>query len=101
MVHVSLQVSKYFTEIFKRLVPQGHAVLVMKRGDLDGEVGPSDDVFYIGRYFDLAGNYISFPVCRKLTQMMHKRETIFPSKAASFILILLVVNKVDVLWSTG
>jgi chromosome segregation ATPase len=28
------QVSKYFTEIFKKLVPQGHAVLVMKRGDL-------------------------------------------------------------------
>ena len=34
----SLQVSKYFTEIFKKLVPQGHAVLVMKRGDIDGEV---------------------------------------------------------------
>ena len=82
-------------------MPQGHAVLVMKRGDLDGEVGPSDDVSYIGRYFDLAGNYKSFPVCRKLTQMMHKRGTIFSSKAASFILILLVVNKVDVLWSTG
>ena len=25
--------SKYFTEIFKKLVPQGHAVLVMKRAD--------------------------------------------------------------------
>ena len=31
------QVSKYFTEIFKKLVPAGHAVLVMKRGDT-GEV---------------------------------------------------------------
>ena len=30
------QVSKYFTEIFKKLVPQGHAVLVMKRGDIEG-----------------------------------------------------------------
>ncbi|KAI0216956.1 Structural maintenance of chromosomes protein 3 [Lamellibrachia satsuma] len=37
------QVSKYFTEIFKRLVPQGHAVLVMKRGDLDGEGDDDDD----------------------------------------------------------
>ncbi|XP_029645024.1 structural maintenance of chromosomes protein 3 isoform X1 [Octopus sinensis] len=27
------QVSKYFTEIFKKLVPQGHAVLVMRKGD--------------------------------------------------------------------
>lgn len=31
------QVSKYFTEIFKSLVPQGHAVLVMKRGDTGEE----------------------------------------------------------------
>lgn len=31
------QVSKYFTEIFKKLVPAGHAVLVMKKGDA-GEV---------------------------------------------------------------
>lgn len=31
------QVSKYFTEIFKQLAPQGHAVLVMKRGDMEGE----------------------------------------------------------------
>ena len=30
------QVSKYFTEIFKKLAPQGHAVLVMKRGDVEG-----------------------------------------------------------------
>nr|KAG5687962.1 hypothetical protein BaRGS_023086 [Batillaria attramentaria] len=29
------QVSKYFSEIFKKLVPQGHAVLVMKKGEVD------------------------------------------------------------------
>ncbi|KAL3863460.1 hypothetical protein ACJMK2_005214 [Sinanodonta woodiana] len=29
------QVSKYFSEIFKKLAPQGHAVLVMKKGDQD------------------------------------------------------------------
>ena len=29
------QVSKYFTEIFKKLAPIGHAVLVMKRGDTE------------------------------------------------------------------
>ncbi|PVD29603.1 hypothetical protein C0Q70_08858 [Pomacea canaliculata] len=29
------QVSKYFSEIFKKLVPQGHAVLVMKKGEAD------------------------------------------------------------------
>ncbi|KAK7110449.1 structural maintenance of chromosomes protein 3-like [Littorina saxatilis] len=35
------QVSKYFSEIFKKLVPQGHAVLVMKKGEVDqqGEEG--------------------------------------------------------------
>lgn len=31
------QVSKYFTEIFKKLVPAGHAVLVMKKGDAGEE----------------------------------------------------------------
>ncbi|XP_013420555.1 structural maintenance of chromosomes protein 3 [Lingula anatina] len=31
------QVSKYFSEIFKKLAPQGHAVLVMKKGDQEGE----------------------------------------------------------------
>jgi structural maintenance of chromosome 3 (chondroitin sulfate proteoglycan 6) len=30
-----VQVSKYFSEIFKKLVPQGHAVLVMKKGEVD------------------------------------------------------------------
>jgi len=29
------QVSKYFSEIFKKLAPYGHAVLVMKKGDMD------------------------------------------------------------------
>lgn len=35
------QVSKYFSEIFKKLAPQGHAVLVMKKGDLDQNVSNS------------------------------------------------------------
>lgn len=35
------QVSKYFSEIFKKLVPDGHAVLVMKKGDQDQ--GGDDD----------------------------------------------------------
>ncbi|XP_077861415.1 structural maintenance of chromosomes protein 3 [Saccoglossus kowalevskii] len=29
------QVSKYFSEVFHRLVPGGHATLVMKKGDID------------------------------------------------------------------
>ncbi|XP_076467825.1 structural maintenance of chromosomes protein 3-like [Babylonia areolata] len=35
------QVSKFFSEIFKKLAPQGHAVLVMKKGEMDqqGEDG--------------------------------------------------------------
>ena len=33
-----VQVSKYFSEIFKKLAPQGHAVLVMKKGELDQQV---------------------------------------------------------------
>jgi structural maintenance of chromosome 3 (chondroitin sulfate proteoglycan 6) len=37
-----MQVSKYFTEIFKKLVPIGEAVLVIKRGDL-GEDDDADD----------------------------------------------------------
>lgn len=35
------QVSKYFSEIFKKLAPEGHAVLVMKKGDTDQ--GGDDD----------------------------------------------------------
>lgn len=32
------QVSKYFSEVFKKLVPQGHAMLVMKTdGDEEAE----------------------------------------------------------------
>ncbi|XP_050395923.1 structural maintenance of chromosomes protein 3 [Patella vulgata] len=42
------QVSKYFTEIFKKLVPQGHAVLVIKKGERDmddaDEGGSSQDI---------------------------------------------------------
>lgn len=36
------QVSKFFSEIFKKLVPDGHAVLVMKKGDTD-QGGDDDD----------------------------------------------------------
>ncbi|OWF38325.1 structural maintenance of chromosomes protein 3-like [Mizuhopecten yessoensis] len=36
------QVSKYFSEIFKKLAPQGHAVLVMKKGDHE-QNGEDDD----------------------------------------------------------
>lgn len=33
------QVSKYFSEVFKKLVPQGHAQLIMKvEGDEEAEV---------------------------------------------------------------
>ena len=42
------QVSKYFSEIFKNLAPQGHAVLVMKKGDMDqngeDEEGSSQEI---------------------------------------------------------
>ncbi|XP_064600089.1 structural maintenance of chromosomes protein 3-like [Liolophura sinensis] len=38
------QVSKYFTEIFKKLVPHGHAVLVMRKGDQDQGEGEEHDV---------------------------------------------------------
>jgi len=39
------QVSKYFTEIFKKLVPVGHAVLVMKKSDVaeDDDEGGSQE----------------------------------------------------------
>ncbi|ESO00959.1 hypothetical protein HELRODRAFT_157320 [Helobdella robusta] len=37
------QVSKYFTEIFKSLVPSGHAVLIMKRDDLGGNNEDDDE----------------------------------------------------------
>ena len=37
--------SKYFSEIFKKLAPEGHAVLVMKKGDQDqGVGGPVDQM---------------------------------------------------------
>ena len=36
--NVCFQVSKYFSEIFKKLAPQGHAVLVMKKGEVDQQV---------------------------------------------------------------
>ncbi|XP_014677451.1 PREDICTED: structural maintenance of chromosomes protein 3-like [Priapulus caudatus] len=37
------QVSKYFSEIFKKLAPQGHATLIMRKGDHDdAEEGESE-----------------------------------------------------------
>lgn len=38
------QVSKYFSEVFHKLVPSGHAQLVMRRND--DEAGSSQDVSY-------------------------------------------------------
>jgi Chromosome segregation ATPases len=38
------QVSKYFSEVFHKLVPSGHAQLVMRRND--DEAGGSQDVSY-------------------------------------------------------
>ncbi|CAG5133454.1 unnamed protein product [Candidula unifasciata] len=36
------QVSRYFSEIFKKLVPQGHGVLVMKKGEIEGDGAEAD-----------------------------------------------------------
>lgn len=42
------QVSKYFSEVFKKLAPQGHAQLVMKSDNEDeSEVGLQNLVFMI------------------------------------------------------
>jgi len=38
------QVSKYFSEVFHKLVPSGHAQLVMRKND--DEAGGSQDVSY-------------------------------------------------------
>jgi len=46
------KVSKYFSEVFKKLVPSGHAQLVMKTADGDegddGTAEPSDSDRFIG-----------------------------------------------------
>jgi len=46
------KVSKYFSEVFKKLVPSGHAQLVMKTADGDegddGTTEPSDSDRFIG-----------------------------------------------------
>ena len=43
---MSFQVSKYFTEIFKKLVPNGHAVLIMKKGEADQDVSKLYNVVF-------------------------------------------------------
>ena len=50
------QVSKYFSEVFHKLVPSGHAQLVMRRND--DEAGGSQDVsciclLYVNRVYDV------------------------------------------------
>lgn len=46
------KVSKYFSEVFKKLVPSGHAQLIMKTADGDegddGTAEPSDSDRFIG-----------------------------------------------------
>lgn len=52
ILHLSFKVSKYFSEVFKKLVPSGHAQLVMKTADGDegddGTAEPSDSDRFIG-----------------------------------------------------
>lgn len=49
---IIFQVSKYFSEVFKKLVPSGHAQLVMKTadGEDDGDTVPetADSDRFIG-----------------------------------------------------
>lgn len=49
---IFFKVSKYFSEVFKKLVPSGHAQLVMKTADGDegddGTAEPSDSDRFIG-----------------------------------------------------
>lgn len=55
------QVSKYFSEIFKKLAPQGHAQLVMKKGDTDqGEEEDSQDSVPLVEQFTGVGIKVSF-----------------------------------------
>lgn len=50
------QVSKYFSEVFKKLVPQGHATLVMKT-DTD------DSGSTVSNYFMFLKKFVNFYNC--------------------------------------
>ncbi|CAH1784036.1 unnamed protein product [Owenia fusiformis] len=54
------QVSKYFTEIFKKLAPQGHAVLVMKKGEVEDDDAGGQDRGHIVEQFTGVGIKVSF-----------------------------------------
>lgn len=85
------QVSKYFTEVFKKLVPQGHATLVMREdGDRededDKESEPSDNFTGVGIRVSFVG---------KNTEMKEMQQLSGGQKSLVALTLIFAIQKCD------
>jgi len=90
------QVSKYFTEIFKKLAPQGHAVLVMKRGEIEGdeeEDTPSKQERHIVEEFTGVGIKVSFTGNR--AEMRDMQQLSGGQKSLVALTLIFAIQKCD------
>ncbi|XP_070151375.1 structural maintenance of chromosomes protein 3 [Polyergus mexicanus] len=86
------QVSKYFSEVFKKLVPSGHAQLVMKTADGDegddGTAEPSDSDRFIG-----VGIRVSFTAHRG--EMREMNQLSGGQKSLVALALIFAIQKCD------
>ncbi|XP_046369014.1 structural maintenance of chromosomes protein 3-like [Haliotis rufescens] len=92
------QVSKYFTEIFKKLAPQGHAVLVMKKGDsetdgADDSQGQSQQDVPLVEQFTGVGIRVSFTGNR--AEMRDMQQLSGGQKSLVALTLIFAIQKCD------
>lgn len=90
------QVSKYFSEIFKKLVEKGHGVLVMKKGDAeqgDDEEGPQGAEVPLVEQFSGVGIKVSFTGNR--AEMRDMQQLSGGQKSLVALTLIFAIQKCD------
>ncbi|KAK3095501.1 hypothetical protein FSP39_015420 [Pinctada imbricata] len=87
------QVSKYFSEIFKNLVPQGHAVLVMKKGDTDQQDDEDSQDVPLVEQFTGVGIKVSFTGNR--AEMRDMQQLSGGQKSLVALTLIFAIQKCD------
>uniref|UniRef100_T1JG50 Structural maintenance of chromosomes protein n=1 Tax=Strigamia maritima TaxID=126957 RepID=T1JG50_STRMM len=88
------QVSKYFSEVFKKLVPQGHATLVMKKGDQE-EAGSSHDVQPVPNVEQFTGVGIRVSFSGKTAEMREMQQLSGGQKSLVALALIFAIQKCD------
>lgn len=89
------QVSRYFSEVFKKLVPQGHATLVMKKGDQEEASTSQSDHQSVPQVEQFTGVGIRVSFTGKTAEMREMQQLSGGQKSLVALALIFAIQKCD------